>query len=274
VHYLNLVIQKKNGKTFDRELDFPEGVDELTAEQFVKFARIVFSDKTYYEKLIWLVRYMGMVKRTFSFLGKEELSWVFIAKYIDGDEYLHKLVPFAEKLLENLPLKMEKFVFNNFHKGLEGPGDMLYDLSWHQYCLIEERIMSLQDSDDDLDETIACMFRLKGKHFADCNFDIIMKKVQAWPLHVRKAMVLNYMAVRRRFTELYSKYVYPPVDPKAEGKQDDADPPDFLMLSLSLAGGPFGNRDQVEREPARNVLKWLEMKGEEREKAEEEMKKK
>jgi len=277
MHYLNLVVQKKNGKTFDKAVDFAESVDELTADQFVKFSRIVYSDKPYYEKLIWLTRYMCMVDRVFSFLGKTELSWTFVARHIDGDEYYNKLIPFAEKLLEQLPLKMVKFVFNDFHKKMEGPGDMLYDLCWLQYTLIEERITGLGETpdEDELNETIACMFRQKGKHFVDSEFGAIKKKVEGWSMDVRMAIVLNYVAVRRCFVELYSKYVYVQVDDQDAGKNADVvEPPDFLMLSLTLAGGPFGNRDAVEREPARNVLKWLEMKGEEREKAEEEMKKK
>ncbi len=245
-----------------RKFKFPENWDELKDRHLISIAKV--QD---------LPEDQGHIIMFKEIAG---LSWLWIGLHLPGDEFYSQcvsnlLLPLLEKPI------MKKGIMMKTVRGFTGMDDSFKNLSWGRWCLVDAFYTSwIGGNAESLDTLCALIytpkdtlvFKLthKGNDWQNhVNADRFIPMWKKKPIELKVAIAMHYGALRTSVIGSY-KNLFPnkKQDPANDfNKSKKQTPVDYHALTISLSGGPFGNREKTEEEPVHNILKYLDMRAKE-----------
>jgi hypothetical protein len=120
-----------------------------------------------------------------------------------------------------------------------------------------------------LDNVCALIYKSKFNQFSGKTAEGFLPFWAEKPQHVKLAILLHYSELKLSVSKMYP-HLFPNKPKESEinpsqflntpAKSEDID---YHAATIALSGGPFGTREQLEKEPVHNVLKYLDMKAKE-----------
>ncbi len=201
-----------------------------------------------------------------------------ILKILSGKGWLaFKRIPADVKLnsLQHVQWLMEKWspciqllpVYRKFY----GPADELDNLTLSEFYFSElyfgDFAAGGEDADEALNNLVAVMYRVAKKGYdIKKNLDGDMRVpfngnavkyyslvIDAWPKHVKQAVLLFYDGCRKNLAELYPE-IFPKQSPGAADNDGD-----MFGLIRGLAGGKYGDFEKTEQLNLHTALRELQM---------------
>lgn len=224
---------------------WPENWDELSDKQMLAIGHV-------YSKSIPEIS----AKIELFFAVADIPKW-WVKKFMKPDEINAFIVEgLVDPFLQDKNL--QKGILKNAFKGFEGPDDRLKNLVWGQFCLAQAFMAAYERTSkpEFLDTLCAILFH-KGSFDAK-KADTYLKYWQKKPLGDKVAVYMTYVYQSSVLPTLYPK-LYKKPDTSTTDASAPSKPVDYKQITINLAGGPFGTREELDREPAHNVLKYLDM---------------
>lgn len=234
------------------KFDWPESLDELTADQFVKFIELLEKQQ------------LEDVAKINLFFAISGCSKWFVRRRMSPDEFkmqvIHGLV---EPLLDQHQMKDSPL--RHWFKGFVGMDSHFSNFTWAQFCLVDAYFTKYQQGAEELLDSICALIYVPiGQAFDGDKADDYLPFWADQPHYLKRAVVINFSMIKRF---IYEDCWYPRLFPKS-AKLDDKTPQptltpkeiDYQEITIGLSGGPFGPRETLDREPVHNVLKYIDMK--------------
>jgi hypothetical protein len=234
------------------KFEFPESLDELTGNQLVKMTEILL--KNYPEDIAHIKLFFAVCNCS---------RW-FVRLRLKPDEFKLQLI---DGLLKPMLLKQEitKGSLKDYLKGFTGMDDRLKNFTWKQFCLVDSFTTALRAGNNDLiDNVCALIYVPKGKAFNSQDADDYVPLWSEKPYALKLAIINQYVALKSTISKDY-KQIFPQQDlsqltpNEVLNTSSSTEQIDYHAITINLSGGPFGNREQLEKEPLHNVLKYLDI---------------
>jgi len=257
-------------------IDIPNGWDQLTPEQFeaVNYIKCTSTDKRLmvFEVLMallpltrahlsGLVLHLLQIKQwraafnmalLYVFFDKRKL-WQFFAT----DDVIDAL-PAIDWLFDNKQNKFTSAIPKLKHKGINynGPRTLLSGVTWQQMKLADTIIQRFVDTKNEalLNDLAAVLYVQEGYQL-NVEDESVPERIKLFTnlrAPLKYAIYTNYVLLRDAF---YQQFELPTAEIALEGR------PDWEAVTLSVAeNGSLGPYQDVEKTPARTVLKYFEKK--------------
>ena len=234
------------------KFDFPESLDELTGEQKVKMVEILLKDYPHD---------IAHIKLFFVFC---KCSKWFVRRRMTPDEFKLQLI---DGLLKPALLKTDitKGSLKDYLRGFVGMDNKLKNFTWKQFCLVDSFTNAYRAGHNELiDNVCALIYVPLGKQFDSKHADHYVALWSEKPYALKLAIVNEFIGLKYAISKDYKK-LFPQVNQSQLTPQEalnvsvSDDPIDYHAITINLSGGPFGTREQLEKEPLHNVLKYLDL---------------
>lgn len=193
-------------------------------------------------------------------------SKAFVFKRMKTDEFKIQIIdqlviPFLQNRRFTKGILMHSFA------GYEGMDDVFKNFSWAQYSLVDTYFTKYNKGQKELlDNVCALIYKSESKPFSGKTAEEFLPFWAEQPQHIKLAVLLHFSELKLTVSKMY-KYLFPTKQKDSEmtpsqflnapAKSEDID---YHAATIALSGGPFGTREQLEKEPVHNVLKYLDMK--------------
>jgi hypothetical protein len=159
---------------------------------------------------------------------------------------------------------MSEGILKDVIPGYMGMESRMKNFTWAQYCLVDAYFEQWQKGKSEyLDTICSLIYTQNGEPFSGEAADDYLPMWSEKPSELKNAIVLHYGAMKKCLPKLYPKlFRQPVVDDNAPVIKKKPKNIDYIAITINLSGGPFGTREQLDREPFHNVLKYLEMQSE------------
>jgi hypothetical protein len=235
------------------KFEWPELWDELTDDQYFKIIEELEKKQN---------ADVSQIKLFFIISGCSK--W-FIMLRMKPDEMKVQLIDqLVIPFLENR--KFSSGILKNSFSGFVGASDYFSNFTWAQYCLVDHYFTQyLKGKTELLDSICALIYFPTQSNFDNKKADDFLRFWSEQKEFKKRAILLHFAELKKTVAKMYPN-LFP------NKKQELLTPNDLLKSSesnheidyqaatISLAGGPFGNREQLDNEPVHNVLKFLDMK--------------
>jgi hypothetical protein len=202
------------------------------------------------------------------------IPWHWIARYMTADDCLNQIINPLIKPLLGKP-GMKKGVMKNSFPGWIGMEDSFQNFSWARWCLVDAFYSAwITGQKSALANLCSLIYKPKPtiinrwKYPAEAFFnpalsDLFLPYWKKVPAYKQVAVALHYGALR---SSVISRY--PHLFSAAEKQEDKTKqlPPqkiDYSAWTITLSGGPFGNRAELDQEPVHNVFRFLDIRAKE-----------
>ncbi len=245
--------EKPSGEGFQvirsTKFRWPESLDELTADQYVRFIELLEKQQ------------LEDVAKINLFFAISGCSKWFVLRRMRPDEFktqvIHGLV---DPLLESNSMK-EGLMMHAF-RGMVGMDQYFSNFTWGQFCLVDAYFTKYQQGLTDLlDSICALIYVPSGNQFDAEKADDYLTFWSEQAHYLKRAVLLNFSMIKRFIAEdgWYPKLFPKPQAEKALEASVTPKDVDYQELTIGLSGGPFGPRELLDREPVHNVLKYIDM---------------
>lgn len=256
--------------------------NDLTKPQILEMARIFLVSRR--ETSLTSLR----IQLTTVILQFEKRFWKDLEadiKSVEGDDWedtfnaeVFELVKVSDFFLDEKyrfypKLKLTK---NYFYKinSLYGPGDKLKNITFGEWCLMDNLYIQYATKGTGLNTLIAALWRPskpktarnRQRHYdGDRRVEILVheavldkyvEKVARWDDALKYAIFIYIASCRKAIINKYKNLF--PEKPENKIVSEDLPPVDYAMLILNLAGGKFGDDTQVFNKNANTILKYLD----------------
>jgi hypothetical protein len=193
----------------------------------------------------------------------------FVFKRMKLDEFKIQIIDqLVIPFLENR--RFTKGILMHSFSGFEGMDDVFKNFTWAQYCLVDQYFINYNKGQKELlDNVCALIYKEENKPFSGKVAEQFLPFWSEQLEHVKLAVLLHYSELKLSVSKMYP-YLFPkkPIETEMNPSQFLNTPAksseiDYHAATISLSGGPFGTREQLEKEPVHNVFKYLDMKAKE-----------
>lgn len=248
--------EKPKDETFkiikSTQFNWPETLDEFNEEQFIAYIETLESQQ------------LEDVAKIELFFKLSKCSKWFVRRRMTPDEFKIQIVEgLVDPLLKNP--SMSRGILRNAVKGFEGMSDTFDNFTWGQYALVDAYFNKYNQGHSELlDSICALIYVPKGQKFDAELADEYLPFWSEKPHALKRAVVINYSLMKKFIADekWYPNLFKMPVknDPNSFNLSSGPKEIDYQEVTILLSGGPFGNREALDREPVHNVLKYLDIK--------------
>lgn len=199
------------------------------------------------------------------------IPWHWIARYMTADDCLNQIINPLIKPLLGKP-GMKKGVMKDSFPGWIGMEDSFQNFSWARWCLVDAFYSSwIAGQKVALTTLCSLIYRPKPTIFNRLKYpseafinpalsDLFLPFWKKVPSHKQVAIALHYGALRSSVITKYPNLF--PLDKKLSENSKPIPPEkiDYTAWTITLSGGPFGNRAELDQEPVHNVFRFLDIR--------------
>lgn len=201
------------------------------------------------------------------------IPWHWIARYMTADDCLNQIINPLIKPLLAIP-GMKKGVLKDSFPGWIGMEDSFQNFSWARWCLVDAYFSAWFVGQKSVLPTLCSLIyrpkptilnRWKYPSEAFSNpalSDLFLPLWKKVPTYKQVAIALHYGALRSSVITRYPHF-FPRPQKVEESNHLPPQKIDYNALTITLSGGPFGNRAELDQEPVHNVFRFLDLRAKE-----------
>lgn len=239
------------------KFEWPESWDELSDDQYFKVVQELEKGNN------------ADVSQINLFFIISGCSKWFIRSRMKPDEMKIQLIDqLVIPFLENR--SFSHGILKNSFSGFVGASDYFSNFTWAQYALVDHYFTRYVTGETDLLDSICALIYIPKKaQFDNKKADDFLRFWSEKEDYKKRAILLHFAELKKTVATMYPN-LFPnkkpelltPAELLKSSKANNTI--DYQAATIALAGGPFGNRKDVDNEPVHNVLKFLDMKAQEK----------